>query len=110
MTREQAKALLVTLGIETPSEDQITNYLNSVNKEVKSEKDRAEKYKAEADKTADLQKQLDEMKAKSAETVKETAAESAAPAEKPVKKTRKTKKDETPVEEKPKRGRKKKEA
>ena len=61
MTREQAKALLVTLGIETPSEDQITNYLNSVNKEVKSEKDRAEKYKAEADKTADLQKQLDEI-------------------------------------------------
>lgn len=61
MTREQAKALLVTLGIENPSEDQITNYLNSVNKEVKSEKDRAEKYKAEADKTADLQKQLDEI-------------------------------------------------
>jgi len=64
MTREQAKALLVTLGIETPTEEQITNYLNSVNKEVKSEKDRAEKYKAEADKTADLQKQLDEINSK----------------------------------------------
>ena len=61
MTREQAKAMLVTLGIAEPTEDQITNYLNSVNKEVKSEKDRAEKYKAESEKAAELQKQLDEL-------------------------------------------------
>lgn len=61
MTREQAKALLVTLGITEPTEDQITNYLNSVNKEVKSEKDRAEKYKAESEKVATLQAQLDEL-------------------------------------------------
>ena len=61
MTREQAKALLVTLGIAEPTEDQITNYLNSVNKEVKSEKDRAEKYKAESEKVATLQAQLDEL-------------------------------------------------
>ena len=61
MTREQAKALLVTLGIAEPTEDQITNYLNSVNKEVKSEKDRAEKYKAESEKVAALQKQLDDL-------------------------------------------------
>ena len=61
MTREQAKALLVTLGIETPTDEQVTNYLNSVNKEIKSEKDRADKYKTEADKVAELQKQLDEI-------------------------------------------------
>ena len=61
MTREQAKALLVTLGITEPTEDQITNYLNSVNKEVKSEKERAEKYKAESEKVATLQAQLDEL-------------------------------------------------
>ena len=61
MTREQAKALLVTLGIAEPTEDQITNYLNSVNKEVKSEKDRAEKYKAESEKAAELQKKLEEI-------------------------------------------------
>lgn len=64
MTREQAKALLVTLGIAEPTEDQITNYLNSVNKEVKSEKDRADKYKTEADKVAGLQAQLDEINSK----------------------------------------------
>ena len=58
MTRETAKSLLVTLGIETPTDEQITNYLNQVNKEVKSEKDRADKYKGEADKVAELQKQL----------------------------------------------------
>ncbi len=64
MTREQAKALLVSLGIETPSEEQITNYLNSVNKEIKTEKDRADKFKAEADKVATLQAQLDEINSK----------------------------------------------
>lgn len=61
MTRETAKSLLVTLGIETPTDEQITNYLNQVNKEVKTEKDRADKYKSEADKVAELQKQLDDL-------------------------------------------------
>ena len=64
MTREQAKTLLVSLGIETPSEEQITNYLNSVNKEIKTEKDRADKFKAEAEKVATLQAQLDEINSK----------------------------------------------
>ena len=64
MTRETAKSLLVTLGIETPTDEQITNYLNQVNKEVKSEKDRADKYKGEADKVAELQKQLEELNSK----------------------------------------------
>ena len=50
MTREQSKTFLVSLGITEPTEEQITNHLNSVNKEIKSEKDRADKFKAEADK------------------------------------------------------------
>jgi len=61
MTREQAKANLVACGIAEPTEDQITNYLNQVNGAIKSEKDRADKYKGEADKVAELQKQLEEL-------------------------------------------------
>ncbi|MBR6476802.1 MAG: hypothetical protein IKS98_15345 [Lachnospiraceae bacterium] len=61
MTREQAKANLVACGIEEPTEEQITNYLNQVNSAVKSEKDRADKYKTEADKAAALQKKLEDL-------------------------------------------------
>lgn len=64
MTREQAKANLVACGIAEPTEDQITNYLNQVNGAIKSEKDRADKYKGEADKVAELQKQLEELNSK----------------------------------------------
>ena len=64
MTREQSKTFLVSLGITEPTEEQITNHLNSVNKEIKSEKDRADKFKAEADKVATLQAQLDEINSK----------------------------------------------
>lgn len=61
MTREQAKANLVAFGIAEPTDEQITNYLNQVNGAIKSEKDRADKYKSEADKVAGLQKQLEEL-------------------------------------------------
>lgn len=61
MTREQAKANLVAFGIAEPTDEQITNYLNQVNGAIKSEKDRADKYKGEADKVAELQKQLEEI-------------------------------------------------
>lgn len=64
MTREIAKSILVSLGIENPTDEQVTNYLNSVNKEIKSEKDRADKFKAEAEKVATLQAQLDEINSK----------------------------------------------
>lgn len=61
MTREQAKAFLSSLGIETPTDEQITSYLNSVNSETKKEKDRADKLKLDADKAAQLQKQIDDL-------------------------------------------------
>lgn len=62
MTREQAKSFLKdTLGIEDPTEEQVTGYLNSVNSEAKKEKDRADKYKMDADKASELQKKLDEI-------------------------------------------------
>ena len=61
MNREQAKSNLISFGIAEPTEEQITNYLNSVNGEVKKEKDRADKYKLDADKATELQKKLDEI-------------------------------------------------
>jgi len=61
MTREQAKSNLINLGIAEPTDEQITNYLNTVNGEAKKEKDRADRYKLDADKAAELQKQLDEI-------------------------------------------------
>ena len=64
MTRTEAKELLIQLGIAEPTEEQITSYLNQVNGEVKSEKDRADKLKADADKATELQKQLEEINSK----------------------------------------------
>lgn len=61
MTREQARANLISYGVAEPTEEQITAYLNGVNSEVKREKDRADKYKLDADKASQLQKQLDDI-------------------------------------------------
>ena len=61
MTREQAKSNLISYGVAEPTEEQITAYLNGVNSEVKREKDRADKYKLDADKASQLQKQLDDI-------------------------------------------------
>ncbi len=61
MKRSEAKQKLIDLGIAEPTEEQITSLLDSVTAETKSEHDRAEKYKADAGKADDLQKQLDEL-------------------------------------------------
>lgn len=61
MTREQAKANLQAIGIEEPTAEQITNYLNQVNGETKKEKDRADKYKAGAELSEELQKKLEDI-------------------------------------------------
>lgn len=61
MNREQATANLKSIGIEEPTQEQITNYLNQVNGETKREKDRADKYKADAELTAKLQAKIDEI-------------------------------------------------
>ena len=39
MTREQAKQVLIGMGIEEPSDEQVSKYLDSVTGEVKKEKD-----------------------------------------------------------------------
>lgn len=60
MTREQAKQNLIGFGIENPTDEAITNYLNQIGGETKKERERADKYKADADKVKDLQKQLED--------------------------------------------------
>lgn len=63
MTREQAKQNLISIGVAEPIDEQVSNYLNQVNGETKKEKDRADGYKAKADKADELQAQLDEIEA-----------------------------------------------
>lgn len=62
MTKEQAKQVLIGMGIEEPSDEQVTKYLDSVTGEVKKEKDKNTSIKEKADKAEALQKELDELK------------------------------------------------
>lgn len=61
MTREQARKNLETIGIENPTDEQITNYLNQVQGETRFERDRADKLKDRAAQADELQKQIDDM-------------------------------------------------
>lgn len=74
MTKEQAKKNLISFGIEEPSEEQITNYLNQVNGETQKEKDKAEKLKEKADQYDETQRLLEEEKQKNM-TAEEKLAE-----------------------------------
>lgn len=60
MNRETAKQNLINIGIEEPTEKQISDYLDQVNGESKRERERADRFKADAAKVVDLQKQLDD--------------------------------------------------
>lgn len=61
MSREEVKALFNSWGIENPTDEQVSDYLNKIQQATKSAEDKATRYKAEADKVRDLQKQLDEI-------------------------------------------------
>ena len=62
MTREEVKAFIKNnFGVEEPTDDMITNFLNIHNKDVQKEKDNTEKYKEKAKLADDLQKQLDDI-------------------------------------------------
>ena len=63
MTREQAKQNLISIGVTEPTDEQISSYLNQVNGETQKEKDKANQYKAKAEKADELQTQLDEIEA-----------------------------------------------
>lgn len=59
MTRLQVKDFLVSLGVVDPTEEQISTYLNNVNGEIQKERLKAESYKKDSEKVAELQAQLD---------------------------------------------------
>ena len=61
MTREQAKQKLISFGNAEPTEEQITEFLNTVGAETKKEKERADALKAKADQADQLQQQLDDL-------------------------------------------------
>lgn len=61
MSRNEVKELMKSWGIEEPTDEQITDYLNRVQKEVKTAEDKANRYKADADKVKDLEKQIEEL-------------------------------------------------
>lgn len=63
MTREQAKQKLISFGVEEPTDEQVSELLNSINAETKKEKDRAENYKTKADKADELQSRVNELEA-----------------------------------------------
>lgn len=59
VSREQAKTQLQAVGVENPTEEQITAYLNNVNAEAIKEKAKADQLKEKAGKADELQTQLD---------------------------------------------------
>lgn len=63
MTREQAKQNLISIGVEDPTDEQITKYLNQVNGETQKEKDKAAQYKEKADKADEYKAKIDELEA-----------------------------------------------
>lgn len=58
MNREMAKENLKSFGIEEPTDEQVTAYLNQVHGESNKEKARADRLKEQADKVSELEKQL----------------------------------------------------
>lgn len=61
MTREEARDLLISAGVAEPTDEAISNLLNKHNAEVSKQKAIADKYKSDATKVAELEKQLEEL-------------------------------------------------
>lgn len=64
MTREQAKSVLIKLGIAEPTDQQVSDYLNSFTPDIQKEKDKLNKYKEDAEKLKEAQAELEELKNK----------------------------------------------
>lgn len=86
MTREQAKKNLIEMGVEQPSEEQITKYLNSFSGEVQKAEKKAEANQEELERLKAIEQELEaereknltaEEKAKKAEEAVQKALESA---------------------------------
>ena len=61
LSREEVRNKFVGWGIENPTDEQISDYLAQIGKEIKSSEDKAQKYKDDALRVKELQKQLDNM-------------------------------------------------
>lgn len=62
MSRAEAKKLLISLGIEEPTDEQVTNYLNSVGGEIQKEKDKAKSESAELERLKAIEKEFEDSK------------------------------------------------
>lgn len=82
ITREQAKKNLIGFGIEEPTEEQITNYLNQVNDEAIKEKNKADKLKEKADLYDQAQEELETERQKNMSAEEKLAAAEQAAKEK----------------------------
>ena len=58
MNREEAKKFLVDSGVAEPTDEAISNLLNTIHNSVKSAEDKATHYRAEAERVKDLEKEL----------------------------------------------------
>lgn len=61
INRETAKANLIALGVENPTEEQVSNYLNQMESETNGLKTKLSKAEKDAQNVADLQKQLKDL-------------------------------------------------
>lgn len=62
MTRDEAKQFLIDNGVAEPTDEAVTNLLNTIQKSVKSADDRANRYKEDSMRAKDLAKELEELK------------------------------------------------
>ena len=82
MNREEAKKFLIDSGVAEPTDEAVTNLLNTIQKSVKSAEDKALHYRAEAERVKDLERELKELNdANLSETEKQTKAVEEAQAE-----------------------------
>ena len=76
MTREQVKQFIkTTFGIEEPTDEMVSAYLNNVNGAIKVEKDKADLLKEEAEKAKALQAELDAINAEKMSDIEKANAE-----------------------------------
>ena len=62
MTREQAKQVLIGMGVSEPSDEQVTKYLDSIETETKKIKEKSTSLKEKADKAEALEKELEDLR------------------------------------------------
>lgn len=62
MNRAEAKAVLVQIGVAEPTDEQITTYLNSVNDETQSLRDKVDSGKKDRQKVKELEQELETLK------------------------------------------------